>query len=345
MAEPRLRWRRFLRSLRSRQYVVAWDAEARAELHPLTLRTHWVGNKSSLSAQLELEVTDEASGAVLLKLHGGYVDGGQGERAYPADAVIATDQATSRAGAACKLRASDAWSWTLQPMRTGSASSDLECSVCMAPFHQPVRFPAQPGSPCGHVYCRECLIRCLAPEKQSHAGGPTAAAPCPLCRAPLADGMTAKAVASLPIDAEVAAKVAADVAYHCAPFAVNYVSNSSSAWMAASDGDGTLPKDLMVARIGGCVRMWSGKAPRKLATASELERSALLGFADCAARSEQWPSKRTCIKEFALGVGPHLLREASKEDLATILAILTEEFWARGGHSNQPMFSRQLSNM
>ena len=45
------------------------------------------------------------------------------------------------------------------------------------------------------------------------------------------------------------------------------------------------------------------------------------------------------------GVEPGLLREASGGDAGVLLAILTEEFWARSGHSNQPMFTKQLSHL
>ena len=181
----KLRWYRILRPLRGSR-LVPWEEEMTADWHRLTMRTHWVGNRSTLSAQLELTVTDEeAGGAVLLRLQGGYVDNGRGGQTVPSDPVITAAGATSRA--VCKLRAQDAWSWTLQQMRPGSGASDIECSVCMSPFHEPVRFPAQPGSACGHIFCRGCVVRCLAAEHQKRAsGGPAASALCcPLCRAPM----------------------------------------------------------------------------------------------------------------------------------------------------------------
>ena len=79
---------------------------------------------------------------------------------------------------ACHLQTSrlhDTWSWCLQSSRTQDANgNDLECSVCMCPFYQPVRFPAHPDTKCEHIFCRECLVRCLSTEQTI----------CPLCRAP-----------------------------------------------------------------------------------------------------------------------------------------------------------------
>tara|TARA_B110001452_G_scaffold249586_1_gene237242 strand:- start:541 stop:1596 length:1056 start_codon:yes stop_codon:yes gene_type:complete len=335
IGEAKLRWQLVKKLFRSGSQLEPWEAKMREDCHPLTMRTHWVGNRSTLSAQLELTVTDDkAGGAVLLRLQGGYVDNGRGGQTVPSDPIISAAGSTSRA--VCKLRSFDAWSWTLQQMRPGSDASDIECSICMSPFYEPVRFPAQPGSGCGHVFCRGCVVRCLAFE-------PPPEPCCPLCRAPLAEGATTGSARSLPLDAEAAAKVEAEILYHSAPFAVNYVSNSPTTWMAVPDGDSALPQAITVVRSGGCIRMWSGKPPRRLASATEPERARLLGFAVCAPRSEKWRGTRNCLREVALGVQPTLLREASSGDLAVLLAILTEEFWARSGHSNQPMFTKQLS--
>ena len=288
----KLRWYRILRPLRGSR-LVPWEEEMTADWRRLTMRTHWVGNRSTLSAQLELTVTDEeAGGAVLLRLQGGYVDNGRGGQTIPSDPVITAAGATSRA--VCKLRAQDAWSWTLQQMRPGSGASDIECSVCMSPFHEPVRFPAQPGSACGHIFCRGCVVRCLAAEHQKRAsGGPAESAPCcPLCRAPLAEGVTAEAARSLPVDAEAAAQVEAEVLFHSAPFAVNYVSNSPTTWTAVRDGDSTLPQAISVAQLVANAAHPLLPTPPELSAWSQGAGRACTPQSAASATWRQWPQQR-----------------------------------------------------
>lgn len=319
----------------SRSVPPSWEDAALAAFHPLTMRITWRGDSQSLGARLEMTVRSDRDGVVHLSLQGGYVDNGRGGQTSPSDAIIAAPSTGAVSRAICELHANDRWSWNLQRMRGGGAPSELECSVCMHTFKNPVRFPARRDASCDHVFCRGCVSLCLP-----------ASPACPLCRAPAAEGMTAAETKRLPIDEAVAAAVAADVAFRSAAVTVNYVDRSHTvAWKADPDsGAATLPDAISVVRKSGRIRAWRGAAPKKLSAAAESEQVRLLGFVDCAAKSEEWPSQRTCVREVALGVEPNLVRSASGADLAVFLSILTEEFWARGGHSNQPMFTKQLTS-
>ena len=303
---------------------------------PLTLTTIWTRDKYSWAAGLQLTVTrDEAEGSgaeKLLTLDGGYVflSGAKAGCVHPSDAIISGASGDMQR-AVVGLKSNDTWSWTLQGSRSleGTRASELECSVCMSPFYEPVRFPAHEDvgpAACGHIFCRGCVVRCLA-------GGQTC---CPLCRAPLAQGMTALAAKRLPIDETIAGETG-KIHFKCEPFTISQVAGSpTTAWTATADEDDTttLPKTITVKKKGGRIRAWSGSTPKNLSNLPEHERNYLLGYVSAAARSETKTGLFIRTREMALGVEPNLLRTASKQDLAIFLAILTEPFWARGGHGN-----------
>ena len=73
---------------------------------------------------------------------------------------------------------------------------------------------------------------------------------------------------------------------------------------------------------------------QSLAKLPESERNNLLGYVSAAVRRETTAGQFIRTREVALGVEPNLYRTASKQDLTIFLAILTEPFWARGGHGN-----------
>lgn len=305
-----------------------WEIDARSTFEPLRMRSIWMTDRCSASARVELTVTSD--GVNLLTLDGGFVhaDGGQ---CHPSDAVI-TSATGEKWRAICKPAGShDTWSWCLQSSRTQDANgNDLECSVCMCPFYQPVRFPAHPDTKCEHIFCRECLVRCLSTEQTI----------CPLCRAPLAEGMTALKAKRLPIDESVEAEFA--VPFACKPISINFVSPSpSTSWKAPGERHeegSALPAAISVQPYEGRTLAWKGSSPpsksTKLASLGEEEQAALLGFAATSVRNETRPGSCICIREVDVGVDRSLMRKASRADQAIFLAMLTETFWSRGGHGN-----------
>ena len=306
-----------------------WEPEHVSRYTPLTMKTVWKTDRHESSARIELTVNDN-DGTSLLKLEGGYVYM-DGSKCQPSDAVITEPSTGATWRAICKVspKHHDKWSWVLQESRAiNGTAADLECSVCMSPFYQPVKFPAPPDTGCDHVFCRECVVRCLASGQSL----------CPLCRSPLAEGMTALKAKRLPTDGATEAEFA--TAFACAPYSINFVSgNPLTTWNAPADGDGdhsTLPKAISVKPTDrdSKIRAWCGSPPKKMGSISERERDLLLGFATMTTTSEKRPAKSICIREVALGVEPNMMRTASKADLAVFLAILTETFWSRGGHGN-----------
>ena len=75
---------------------------------------------------------------------------------------------------------------------------ELSCAICLSLLCEPVLWPAaaDAASPCRHVYCRHCIVRCiLSPSGRS----------CPLCRAPATS--TWIECADLPIEVDVQRQV------------------------------------------------------------------------------------------------------------------------------------------
>lgn len=268
----------------------AWEAQHTETYVQLKLTTIWTRDKYSTAAGLKLTVTrDEEEGTGterLLTLDGGYVFV-TGAKCHPSDAIITAANGDMKR-AVVGLKQHDTWSWTLQGSRSldGPDGSDVECSICMSPFYQPVRFPthedAGPAT-CGHIFCRGCVVRCLA-------GGQIC---CPLCRAPLAKGMTAATAKHLPTDQTIATETVT-TAFQSKPFTINGVTPApTTVWTAPAladddrmDGTTTLPKTITVRRMGGRIRAWLGSSPKSLAKLPENERSNYLGFASTAARRD-----------------------------------------------------------
>ena len=253
----------------------AWEEEARAALVPLTLKTRWVGERGGKAAQLELTVTNDETNAMLLKLYGGFVIN-KDQHVLPTETIIVAATGERYRGI-CKFKSHDTWNWSLQTSRAAGfeGASHLECSVCMSALHHPVKWPAHPDvGGCGHVFCRGCVVRCLSAEQTSG---------CPLCRARPADGMTALKARSLPLDADVAAEVAADavVALECKPMSISAVSDPPSDWVAPlTGGDDSdlaaatptaLPTAVAIRRSGGVVRAWRDTPPKHPGRATEAE--------------------------------------------------------------------------
>ena len=313
-----------------------WEKVTRAEFVPLTLHTRWVGERGSEAAQLELTVTDE-SNATLLKLYGGFLVN-KANHVLPTEAIIVAATGERYRGI-CTYKSHDTWHWSLQTSRaaTGEGASDLECSVCMSALHHPVKWPAHPDvGGCGHVFCRGCVVRCLSAEQTSG---------CPLCRAPVAEGMTALKARSLPMDEAAAAEIAADavIALKCNPITINAVSDPpSSIWAAppSTGGDDSssdvaatttaLPAAVAIRRSGGIVRAWRDTPPKHLTSATEAEQRRLLGAVYTKPTSHEQPYKHTAVRQMELGVEADFLASVSKADLAVFLAVLTEMYWARG---------------
>ena len=295
-----------------------------------------MADKSAAAARLLLTVED-ADGTELMNLDGGYVyaDGG---RCAPTHAIISAPDG-EKWRAVCKMKSHDTWSWTLQTARAAlggaadGSESDHDCSVCWSPFFQPTRFPAsEDAAHCEHVFCRECIVRCLSSGQNM----------CPLCRAPLAEGMTALKAKSLPIDGATAD--ACVTIFACPPISINFVSgNPATVWTHSSEGTAqgpapsTLPRAISVKATAGRILAWSGKtAPKSakgVAAIPEADRASLLGVVSTAVRSAA-RSGLTAVREVEVNVKPELLSTASKAELAIFLAILTESFWSRGGHGN-----------
>jgi hypothetical protein len=307
--------------------LTSWEEHCTSKFAQLTMQTTWMTDSLNASARIELTVARD--GEKLLALDGGYVYA-SGGRCHPSDAVI-TAATGERWRAVCNMATShDTWSWTLQSAcaTDGASNPELDCSVCMSPFYQPIRFPAHPDAQCGHVFCRECVVRCLS----------TGQTICPLCRAPLAEGMTALVAKSLPNDAATEAQFT--VAFSCAPISINFVTRNPTTTWTAPPGrvEGTaLPVAISIQpNTDGRVRAWNGGQPPKgkLEDLPEEQQAALLGFVSTRLRSVSRPAKGITVREVDLGVVPELLRVASKADLAVFLALLTEAFWSRGGHGN-----------
>ena len=315
--------------------VGAWERETRASLVPLTLRTRWVGERGSEDARLELTVTD-ASNTKLLRLYGGFlVD--KANHVLPTETIIVAATGERYRGV-CNYKSHDTWNWSLQTSRAAGfeGASHLECSVCMSALREPVKWPAHPSAEgCGHVFCRGCVVRCLSAEQTSG---------CPLCRAPVAEGMTALKARSLPMDEAAAAEIAADavIALKCNPITINAVSDPpSSIWAAppstggddSSDVSATttaLPAAVAIRRSGGIVRAWRDTPPKHLTSATEAEQRRLLGAVYTKPTSHEQPYKHTAVRQMELGVEADFLASVSKADLAVFLAVLTEMYWARG---------------
>ena len=317
-----------------------WEKVTRAEFVPLTLHTRWVGERGSEAAQLELTVSDE-SNATLLKLYGGFLVN-KANHVLPTEAIIVAATGERYRGI-CTYKSHDTWHWSLQTSRaaTGEGASDLECSVCMSALHHPVKWPAHPDvGGCGHVFCRGCVVRCLSAEQTSG---------CPLCRARPADGMTALKARSLPLDADVAAEVAADavVALECKPMSISAVSDPPSDWVAPlTGGDDSdlaaatptaLPTAVAIRRSGGVVRAWRDTPPKHPGRATEAEQRRLLGVAYTKPTSVEQPGRLTAVRQMVLGVEADFLAGRSKADVAVFLAVLTEMYWARGRGNLNPL--------
>lgn len=76
---------------------------------------------------------------------------------------------------------------------------ELSCAICLNLLCEPVLWPAadDAASPCRHVYCRHCVVRCiLSPSGRS----------CPLCRAP-ATSSWIECAEDLPIEFDVQRQV------------------------------------------------------------------------------------------------------------------------------------------
>eukprot|EP00964_Phaeocystis_antarctica_P045856 scaffold26427_cov48-Phaeocystis_antarctica.AAC.2 len=76
---------------------------------------------------------------------------------------------------------------------------ELTCAICLNLLCEPVLWPAanDAASPCRHVFCRHCIVRCiLSPSGRS----------CPLCRAP-ATRSWVECAEDLPIEADVQRQV------------------------------------------------------------------------------------------------------------------------------------------
>ena len=330
--------------------VPSWLPELASSFEPLVLRTCWTSDKVASAARLSLTVCKE-DGTKVMSIDGGYVykDGGI---CIPTDAVISLPDGGKCWRAVCNRKQHDTWSWTLQTSRTVSSANgttEHECSVCWSPFYRPVRFPAKPEAACSHVFCRECVVRCLSSGQSN----------CPLCRAPIVEGMTPLKAKSLPSDDRLEANIR--TSYSSAPVSVNFVTgNPATVWTAPSDLEGApgegegggrvLPAAISVKPMEGWLLAWGGaKTPKSLKTMAEADRASLYGFASTRALVRKSPGKTKSprrvtagasqmemqpVREMVIGVKPELLHTASKEDLALFLAILTEAFWSRGGHGN-----------
>ena len=303
----------------------AWEEEARAALVPLTLKTRWVGERGGKAAQLELTVTNDETNATLLKLYGGFVIN-KDQHVLPTETIIVAATGERYRGI-CKFKSHDTWNWSLQTSRAaaGEGASDLECAVCMSALHEPVKWPAHEDvGGCGHIFCRGCVVRCLSAEETSG---------CPLCRAPIAEGMTALKARRLPIDTNAAAEMEADAitAFECKPMSINSISDPPSYWVAPStSSDNTTVPTVIAIRppSGGIVRAWRDAPPKPNAT--EAEQRTLLGAVYTKPTSVEQPGKHTAVRQMELGVEADFLASVSKADLAVFLAVLTEMYWARG---------------
>ena len=116
-----------------------------------------------------------------------------------------------------------------------------------------------------------------------------------------------------------------------------YRGSRKAKWSSSAEADGSegaLPTVISLNCSGGRVRAWRGEAPddaiESTAAANKKRRDDLLGFVSANPRIPKDADMGSYgfVKEAELGVDAKLVRDASKEELALFLAILTDFFWS-----------------
>lgn len=108
-------------------------------------------------------------------------------------------------------------------------------------------------------------------------------------------------------------------------------------WVSSQEEGGVLPKRISLNCSGGRVHVWRGESPNYDATspaaANEARRDDLLGFVSSTAHIPKNADMATYGNVFEvgeLGIEPKLMNDASEDELALFLGILTDFFWSRG---------------
>ena len=254
------------------QQLPAWEEEARAALVPLTLKTRWVGERGGKAAQLELTVTNDETNATLLKLYGGFVIN-KDQHVLPTETIIVAATGERYRGI-CKFKSPRHMELGLQtsvppPARAPATwNARSACRPSTSPSSGPrTRTLAAAGT------SSAAAASCAAYRREETSG-------CPLCRAPIAEEMTALKARRLPIDTNAAAEMEADAvtAFECKPMSINTLSDPPSYWVAPSTSidDTTVPTVIAIRPpSGGIVRAWRDAPPKPNAT--EAEQRTLLG--------------------------------------------------------------------
>lgn len=110
-----------------------------------------------------------------------------------------------------------------------------------------------------------------------------------------------------------------------------------ASWVSSQEDGGVLPKRISLNCSGGRVHAWRGEAPsyevNSPSVANKARRDDLLGFVSTTARIPKNPDMATYgnVREVGeLGIEPKLMSDASEDELALFLGILTDFFWSRG---------------
>ena len=112
-------------------------------------------------------------------------------------------------------------------------------------------------------------------------------------------------------------------------------SDRKAKWKSSDEGDGTLPKLISLNCSYGRIHAWRGEAPSyevsSAAVANKARQEDLLAFVS-RARIPKNAGMGTygLVKEAELSVHPRLMHDASADELALFLGILTDFFWSRG---------------